>query len=122
MWPVIKGNRERIRAGSYRAQYPELILKESFVMAEIDYDRIEEMIDRSAKSAASEVSTDIIQKTVAGVLKTHGIHDPKEMQELMVYGKRCMQDKREMRKGFFGEIGGNVATALITLLIVWIAI
>lgn len=80
-------------------------------MGEIDYDRIAKI----AEKAAGKAQHTIVKKTVVEVLKVYGIHDPEEMQNLIVYGKRCMEDKREMRKGFLGGLGGHLATVVVSV-------
>jgi hypothetical protein len=80
-------------------------------MTDIDYDKIETIVNK----AAGNVSTKLITKTVAGVLQTYGIHDPEEMQKLMVYGKACMKDKADMRRGFWGGLGGHLAAIVVSV-------
>ncbi len=87
-------------------------------MTEIDYDRIEKIAD----AAAAKAQHSLITKTVRDVLKAYGIHDPEKMQKRMIFLDKDIENTRDIRKGFFGSIGGHAATLVITLGVVWVAI
>ena len=80
-------------------------------MPEVDYKKIAEI----ANAAAENISTDLVTKTIAGVLKTYGMHDPEKTQKVMMFGEACMRDKQNLRRGFFSGVGGHLATMIISI-------
>lgn len=86
-------------------------------MSEIDYDRIARIADKAANKAQHSLITKIVQE----VLGSYGLHSAEDGQELLSFVRREMKDKKDLRKGFFGQVGGHLATAMITLLMVWAA-
>ena len=80
-------------------------------MSEIDYDRIEKIATNAAKNAQHSIVTE----TVKEVLGSYGMHDPQDTQELLSYGRACRRNKQNMSRGFFSNIGGHAATALLTI-------
>lgn len=87
-------------------------------LSQEDLDKIQQI----AVSASSSISTTVIQQiakettreTILEVLKVYGIHDPQEMQRILLYGKECMKNKQNISKGFFTGIGGQMATIVVS--------
>jgi len=85
-----------------------------------DYERIAKI----AKEA-SDVSFTRMEKTIEKCMDRKfdslGMGNPDKVRKIMIYGEQCMENKQNMRNGFFNGLGGHFATALITIGAVWVA-
>ncbi len=86
-------------------------------MLEKDFQRIKEI----AEDAANNAQHSLITKAIIEAFKAYGIHDPQQMQKRMVFIDKEMTDNASLRRGWFGGVGGNFATAVVTFILVWVA-
>lgn len=70
-------------------------------MADIDYSKIEEIAKRAAKEAPvermSQIAKEASKEAVSEMLMVCGIDiaNPREMQEIMAYGRKCKEAQAE---------------------------
>ena len=86
-------------------------------MSDIDYNRIQKIAEEAAKNAQHSLVT----KTVTEVLKAYGIHDPQQMQRRMITVDEIINNKNYISRGFWGGLGSNMATSILTLFLAWAA-
>lgn len=87
----------------------------------VDYDRIAKI----AKDA-SDVSFNRMEKSIKKCVREEfdnvGMGDRDKVRRIMIFGEQCMENKQNMRRGLFTSIGGHMATAVLTLGAMWIAV
>jgi len=88
-------------------------------MPEIDYSRIER-IAKDASNVSFSRMEKTIEKCIDNKFESMGMEDPAKVRKLVYYGEQCMENKRDLRKGFLGGIGAHAATICITLGLGWL--
>jgi len=68
---------------------------------------------------ASEVSftrmEQTIEKCIDRKFDSMGMGNPDKVRKIMIYGEQCMKDKQNLRRGFFGGVGGHLASIFIAV-------
>lgn len=80
----------------------------------VDYGRIEK-IAREASEVSFTRMEGIIEKCIDRKFDSMGMGNPDKVRKIMIYGEQCMSDKQNIRRGFFGGVGGHLATIVIAV-------
>jgi len=74
---------------------------------------------RQIAKDASEVSYKHMEKAIKKCVKEEfdsvGMGDRDKVRKIMFFGEQCMNDKQNMRRGFWNGLGGQLATVAVAV-------